>query len=63
MFSKSEEEHIEHLKCVLSVLKENKLYANLKKCVFLSKRLLFLGFIVSSEGIMVDDEKVRAIKE
>ena len=63
VFSKSEEEHIEHLKCVLSVLRENKLYANMKKCVFLSKRLLFLGFVVSSEGIMVDDEKVRAIKD
>ena len=44
VFSKSEEEHIEHLKCVLSVLRENKLYVNLKKYIFLSKRLLFLGF-------------------
>ena len=45
------------------VLKEHKLYANLKKCIFMSKRLLFLDFVVSSEGIMVDDEKVRAIRE
>ena len=45
------------------VLKENKLYANLKKCVFMSKRLLFPGFVVSSKGIIVGDEKVRAIRE
>ena len=46
VFSKFEEEHIEHLKCVLSMLRENKLYANLKKCIFLSKQLLFLGFVI-----------------
>src|SRR5262249_34523787 len=36
---------------------------NMKKCIFMVKQLLFLGFIVSSEGIMVDEEKMRAIRE
>ena len=63
IYSKTEEEHIKHVREVLKVLRENKLFVNLKKCIFLSRRLLFLGFVISSDGISVDDEKVRAIRE
>ena len=45
------------------MLRENKLYANLKKCTFMSESLLFLSFVMSKEGIKVDEEKVRAIRE
>ena len=45
------------------MLRENKLYANLKKCVFMTNSLLFLGYGVSSEGIKVNEEKVKAIRE
>ena len=48
---------------VVIALRENKLYVNLKKCSFITNKLLFLGFIISSEGIQVDEEKVRAIRE
>ena len=61
--SKSKEEHVGHLREVFKVLWENKLYANLKKCVFMTNSLLFLGYVVSSEGIKVDEEKVKAIRE
>ena len=57
------EEHVGHLREVFKVLRENKLYANLKKCVFMIDSLLFLGYVMSSEGIKVDEEKVKAIKE
>ncbi|OMO54947.1 reverse transcriptase [Corchorus capsularis] len=40
-----------------------KLYANLKKCSFCTKRLVFLGFVVSAQGIEVDEEKIKAIKD
>ena len=63
IYSKSEYEHIDHLRSVLTVLKENKLYVNLKKCIFMSKKLLFLGFVVSGEGITIDEEKVKTIRE
>ncbi|KAK9091781.1 hypothetical protein Sjap_024958 [Stephania japonica] len=63
IYSHSEDEHLEHQWSVLTVLHENKLYVNLKKCTFLARKLLFLGFIVSADGIQVDDEKVRAIRE
>lgn len=54
---------MDHLRQVLNVLEENKLYINLKKCSFLTSKLLFLGYIVSSEGIHVDEDKVRAIRD
>jgi hypothetical protein len=63
IYSKDEDTHFEHVRKVLEVLKQNELYVNLKKCIFVHKKLLFLGFVIISEGIHVDDSKVTAIKE
>ncbi|KAJ7949863.1 Transposon Ty3-I Gag-Pol polyprotein, partial [Quillaja saponaria] len=63
MYSKSKEEYLKHLREVLKVLQWNKFYINLKKCIFLTDKLLFLGYIVSSEGIHVDEEKINVIRE
>ena len=54
---------MEQLREVLSVLQENQLFLILKKCNFMTNSLLFLGYVVSLEGIHVDEEKVRAIRE
>lgn len=48
---------------ILDVLRKEKLYANLKKCSFMQDSLVFLGFVVSAEGIKMDSKKVRAILE
>ncbi|CAM8953952.1 unnamed protein product [Rhodiola kirilowii] len=48
---------------VLTALQENKLFINLKKCCFLTKKLLFLGYIVSDTGLQVDETKVQAIRD
>jgi len=45
------------------VLQDNELYINLKKCSFMTSSLIFLGFVVSSQGIHVDENKVKAIRE
>ncbi|KAL4273000.1 hypothetical protein GQ457_13G016280 [Hibiscus cannabinus] len=42
---------------------KKKLYSNVKKCTFCTEKLVFLGFVVSSEGLEVDQEKVKAIQE
>ena len=42
-------------------LQTNELYINVKKCSFMTMNLIFLGFVVSSQGIYVDEEKIRAI--
>uniref|UniRef100_A0A2N9H3C7 CCHC-type domain-containing protein n=1 Tax=Fagus sylvatica TaxID=28930 RepID=A0A2N9H3C7_FAGSY len=57
------DEHIEHLHCVLAVLRKEKLYANLKTCYFCLDKVVFLGYLVSGKGLAVDEEKVKAIKE
>ncbi|XP_043687813.1 uncharacterized protein LOC122639038 [Telopea speciosissima] len=63
IYSRSTVEHMKHLREVLTVLRENQLFANPKKCTFFEERLLFLGFVVSSKGIHVDADKVRAVSE
>jgi len=63
VYSKNLDEHINHLHCVLAVLRKEKLYANLKKCSFCMDKVVFLGYVVSAKGIEVDEEKVKAIKE
>ena len=55
IYSKSMEEHIEHVRLVLLTLRSEKLYAKLKKCTFCIDRLVFLGFVVSAQGIEVDE--------
>jgi hypothetical protein len=63
VYSKDLNEHINHLQCVLDVLRKEKLYANLKKCSFCMEKVVFLGYVISAKGIEVDEEKVKAIKE
>jgi hypothetical protein len=63
IYSKSEEEHENHLKMVLQVLREHQLYPKLRKCSFYQKKIHYLGHIISKDGIVVDPEKIEAIRE
>ena len=63
VYIKNLDEHIDHLHCVLDVLRKEKLYVNLKKFSFFMDKVVFLGYVVSVKGIKVDEEKVKAIKE
>jgi hypothetical protein len=48
---------------VLQVLRENQLYAKLSKCSFYQKKIHYLGHIISKDGITMDPEKIKAIRE
>ena len=61
VFSKTEEEHAEHLRLVLQKLREHQLYAKRSKCEFWLKEVSFLGHIVSNGGISVDPSKVKDV--
>ena len=61
IYPKNEEEHEEHLRLTLQLLRENKLYTKLSKCDFYKDRIHYLGHIISNEGIFVDLEKIEAI--
>ena len=54
VYSKDAQEHEHHLRIVLQILRENQLFAKLSKCDFWLKEVSFLGHIVSTEGIKVD---------
>ena len=61
IYSKSEEEHEDHLRIVLQALKEHQLYAKFSKCEFWLTKVRFLGYVVSASGVSVDPEKVKAV--
>ena len=63
LYSKSEEEHVEHLRIVFRVLKEKKLFAKLPKCEFWLREVIFLGHVISKGGIVVDPSKVDAVMQ
>nr|GEU29032.1 hypothetical protein [Tanacetum cinerariifolium] len=59
IYSKSEEKHEAHLKTILDLVKEEKLYAKFSKCEFWLKEVQFLGHVVNQDGIHVDPSKVE----
>ena len=63
IYSKNEQEHEEHLKIVLQLLREQKLYAKFSKCNFFKEKIQYLKHVVSKDGISVDPDKVKAIME
>ena len=63
VYSKSGEEHKEHLRIVLQTLKENQLYAKFSKCEFYKDKIQYLGHIISEQGLAVDPEKIKAFRE
>jgi len=63
VYSKLEEEHAEHLRIVLQVLKEKRLFAKLSKCEFWLREVSFLGHVISKGGIAVDSSKVDAVMQ
>ena len=63
IYSKSLDEHVEHIQSVLAALREQKLYANLDKCTFCTDKVVFLGFVVSDYGVEVDEDKIKAVHE
>ncbi|KAJ9521648.1 hypothetical protein QJQ45_008994 [Haematococcus lacustris] len=62
IFSRTQEEHAQHLRRVLSLLQQHKLYAKLSKCEFGLSQTEFLGHIITSTGIACDPKKVAAVE-
>jgi hypothetical protein len=61
IYSKSAQEHEQHLRVVLEKLRAHKLYAKFNKCEFWHEKVDFLGHILTTEGVAVDLEKVEAV--
>ena len=54
--------HIAAVRWVLGQLRKYSLYANLKKCRFHQEEVQFLGYVMSSKGICMEDKKIEAVK-
>jgi hypothetical protein len=61
IYSKSIDEHIDHLRVVFNALRDARLFGNLEKCTFCTDRVSFLRYVVTLQGIEVDHAKVEAI--
>ena len=61
VYSKDAQEHEQHLRIVLQILREKQLFAKLRKCDFWLKEVPFLGHIVYAEGIRVDSTKIEVV--
>ena len=55
--------HVAAVRWVLEQLRKFSLYANLKKCRFHQDKIWFLGYVVSSKGIRMEDERIEAVKQ
>ncbi|GJZ78252.1 putative reverse transcriptase domain-containing protein [Tanacetum coccineum] len=62
IYSKNDEEHEKHLRIILELLKEEKLYAKFSKCDFWLDSVQFLGHVIDRSGVHVDPAKIEAIK-
>jgi hypothetical protein len=61
VYSQNEEEHAEHLRIVLTRLRDHQLYAKFSKCEFWLNKVPFLGHVLLGEGISVDPAKVQEV--
>ena len=61
IYSRIREEHAEHLRTILNILKEKQLYAKLSKYDFWMSEIQFLGHVISAQGISVDPSKVEVV--
>ncbi|GJU62101.1 putative reverse transcriptase domain-containing protein [Tanacetum coccineum] len=62
IYSRNKEEHVDHLRIILELLKKEKLYAKFSKCDFWISIVQFLWHVINSQGIHVDPTKIEAVK-
>ncbi|GJS16524.1 reverse transcriptase domain-containing protein [Tanacetum coccineum] len=62
IYSRNKEEHANHLRIILELLKKEKLYAKFSKCDFWIRIVQFLGHLIDSQGLHVDPAKIEAVK-
>ncbi|GJY91320.1 putative reverse transcriptase domain-containing protein, partial [Tanacetum coccineum] len=61
IYSKTREEHVEHLRLVLELLKKEKLYAKFSKCNFWLREVQFLRHVINGNGIHADPSKIESV--
>ncbi|GKA50513.1 putative reverse transcriptase domain-containing protein [Tanacetum coccineum] len=62
IYSRNKEEHADHLRIILELLRKKKLYAKFSKCDFWISIVQFLEYVIDSQGIHIDPAKIEAVK-
>nr|GEZ50952.1 putative reverse transcriptase domain-containing protein [Tanacetum cinerariifolium] len=62
IYSKTRDEHVEHLRLVLELLKKEKLYAKFSKCELWLREVQFIRHVINGNGIHVDLSKIEVVK-
>ncbi|KAK9720154.1 Integrase zinc binding domain [Popillia japonica] len=63
IYSKTSEEHVQHLNTIFRILRENGMKINLQKCKIFQRQVKFLGYEIGREGIKLDDQRLAEIKD
>lgn len=63
IYSKTHEEHTKHVQEVLKQLQDNNLFLKLSKCFFYISTVTYIGIVITPEGVSMEKEKIKAIKE
>ena len=63
IYSRTREEHTGHVRKILAALQSRNLRCKLSKCEFGVSETVFLGFVISSQGLRLDPEKLKAVKD
>lgn len=61
IYSKSWDEHIQHLETVFSIMQQHQLFVKPEKCQFGQREVKYLGHVISNGGVIVDPEKIESI--
>ena len=61
IYSDNVQDHVKHVKAVLNRLLEHDLFVKAEKCLFHQSSISFLGYVLNSQGVQMDEEKVRAV--
>jgi hypothetical protein len=61
VYSKTYEEHVQHMRLILTTLRDANLRIKVEKTEFYKREVKFLGYIVSREGLKIDSKKIEAI--
>ncbi|XP_042983164.1 uncharacterized protein LOC122312586 [Carya illinoinensis] len=61
IYSRSEVDHVEHLKMALETLRQQQLFAKMTKCKFGCREITYLGHLISAQGVRADPDKLRAM--
>jgi len=63
VYSKTKEEHLQHVSLVLDILRREQLYAKQSKCFWSQNQVEYLGHVVSSDGVRMDPRKTAAVRD